>query len=641
LLTLGYASIAKADGWTGRAEFSGYFSNLGEPPSCPYSMRGANNCGGADDNANLALPSDGSCGGSPDALPAACINSVTSLVDLLKRYNAASDERLHASSAFIVQTMLGRDGNQANANGGRNISAADWAEVTRRLNAAQSQGLIHWNEVTTTPDRTYAVYNPTQNNGDVTHYSGDPQTDPAIVIYDSGGFKRYVLFRPCANPGGSLLGLVAANYGLTASLVPGAGTPPFTTGPNNGIIQPGVQYYLTPKVTNPDNTNAEAFYMEIESLNPAYVVNAGFARPGGQDTGGSYRASGCSSGVDPCWDWAYGSGLAGPSTSVQTDGASFTIRASAPQGTRVCFRLEVRPSDPSGGTLDVPSASGSYCFLVYSPVYPTVVGNSGDVHAGGGICGTMYKIGSVTGNVNAVGSRGAYVVSANSPAGIDDFGSNNADTSTVLNLGKTGRYSSICREDLWRAAQGYMGGFATIPAGSHDVGNPSEFNPAYDVYFASGTISLHGVISRKMTIVGSLGGDINIDGPLTIDNSTPYTRQDLPSLGLISHGNINMHAKDSSGAFLTQVSAYMFADGNIDTCVEADARCETPPLVINGFLMAGGLRFHRLGPSGARGAQMAEEVNLNPQIYLNPPKLFDASIDGVLLNGQGEGRPLF
>jgi hypothetical protein len=64
-------------------------------------------------------------------------------------------------------------------------------------------------------------------------------------------------------------------------------------------------------------------------------------------------------------------------------------------------------------------------------------------------------------------------------------------------------------------------------------------------------------------------------------------------------------------------------------------------LVVNGFFMAHDILFNRLGRPNTNGNQLAEQVILNPQLYLNPPMFFDAAADAVLLHGQGEQQPLF
>jgi hypothetical protein len=131
------------------------------------------------------------------------------------------------------------------------------------------------------------------------------------------------------------------------------------------------------------------------------------------------------------------------------------------------------------------------------------------------------------------------------------------------------------------------------------------------------------------------GGDLTIANSIRLDGAA-YVRSSVPSLGVIASGNILIPAA------VTQVDAYLFSNGTIDTCQEATVlACSTVPLLVNGFLMGRTISFHRSGLTGTTGSQVAERVTLNPQIYLNPPTLFDASVDGVILENQGERQPLY
>jgi hypothetical protein len=127
-----------------------------------------------------------------------------------------------------------------------------------------------------------------------------------------------------------------------------------------------------------------------------------------------------------------------------------------------------------------------------------------------------------------------------------------------------------------------------------------------------------------------------------VRSNAPYAAHNVPSLGVITPGDIVIPQA------ITNVDAYLFANKNIDTCIEGTSLvaatrklCATAPLAVHGFLMAHDILFHRLGPANTKGIQPAEIVTLSPQIYLNPPKFFDFTIDGNFANGQGEKQPLF
>ena len=106
--------------YAGRAEYYGYFLNQpdyhgGVVLPVLYS--------------NQAIPND--------------INTVALLVQVLKDANNSSNKQRITGSAFIVNTMLNRNGGDAGVI--KDISDKDWEEVTNRLNDRQSRGLINWN----------------------------------------------------------------------------------------------------------------------------------------------------------------------------------------------------------------------------------------------------------------------------------------------------------------------------------------------------------------------------------------------------------------------------------------------------------------------------------------------------------------
>jgi len=125
-----------------------------------------------------------------------------------------------------------------------------------------------------------------------------------------------------------------------------------------------------------------------------------------------------------------------------------------------------------------------------------------------------------------------------------------------------------------------------------------------------------------------------IDRRIVLDTTSRPARQ-VPSLGIISARDILIPAA------VTQVDAYLYSAAAIDTCSEESSACATPPLLINGFLMGSSIRLNRIGPANTTGVQSAERVVLNPQIYLNPPDIFDATAAEGNPSGLGEQPPLY
>ena len=214
-----------ADVWGGQGPYTGYFSNI--VTGDPYCNQFPGQCSGGD--VNDVLPPI-TCNGDTEALPGAagCIDNVHNLITLLRGANSAgSASRKHASSAFIYWTLLGKQRAFANANGGRDptgynipgVPSNGWTALELLLNAelADGQITINWHEWSTEFPRTYSMFDPGSNQADVAYDKGDgSQTGFSIVIRNKAGKRLYTLFRACANPGGTLLGLPALdNWGLT------------------------------------------------------------------------------------------------------------------------------------------------------------------------------------------------------------------------------------------------------------------------------------------------------------------------------------------------------------------------------------------------------------------------------------------
>jgi hypothetical protein len=360
------------------------------------------------------------------------------------------------------------------------------------------------------------------------------------------------------------------------------------------------------------------------------------------------NASLCSGGYNPTWGNPLSSPLVPggiPGNQAMTySGQTFscTLPAATANGTEVCFKDHILPetaNNPAGIDSDPPDA----CYLVQNPIkYPSVVGLNGDVQAGNGTCGSAVpNTGNVEGDPKA-NSYGQYVVSAN--GNISNFGSNGTTGagSGLLDLGNTGGYGAVCRENLYSAANVYFTeagtSFTQEPPGTYDISGWSG------VYYINGTAHLCGTVNNLTTVVeqdpaSTLyfgGGGCAADGGNTQLTATINPASSVPSLGVIAAGNIAIDAGT------TRVDAYLFANGTIDTCDTSSGGDCNSILNVNGFLMGKDLLFNRLGPLNAIGQQSGEIITLNPQIYLNPPPFFtSAAADSDNLEGLGEKPPLF
>ena len=636
-----------------RPDFGGYYSNLifGGTALCAYSQRGANNCLGAGNTENFVLPP---ADGTPDglgslALPCTAgppvfnpatgnynITSVSTFVLMLQTYNVSGDIRKVASSAFIIHTLLGRTGDQANLAGGRTISAADWIDVTARLNAAT----IDWScsRGATGRFRTFSGYLSASNQADVVYYDSiaNPQVGPAIVI--SSGGSLYTLFRECANPSGESQGLPPAAFGvtLTASSNPAAAAPPPpAVGPNRAPVQAGQAVDISASLQNGGPADSIPGVLQV-------MFPAGFATapcPGTCPSPGQSAFSGYSSAQGfrqgstilaaigtRNWFWNINPL---PASIAPAGTVNFVVPPTATPGAQFTVDVYYSPSDLAGGVQHV-----ALLFRVVSKRVPGIAALNGDVHAGG--CG--LPPGVVGGRVatDPTGtSYGQYVVSSTIAGPISNFKSDNGAPGNSLRLGQAGNYSQLCRKDLLTAAidgRPSPGQAQVINTSTWDVtGKQGVW------YFDGNELQISGTVNQLLTIVAT-GGDVRFAGNTILEPTINYSAHSVPSLGVIAAGNILV---DPS---VTKVDAYLFANGTINTCDSpvVVVGCSVPNvLTVRGFLMANNIIFGRLGDFNTNGAVNSEIVVLNPQIYLNPPKYFDGSVDETLLLGQGERAPRF
>ena len=108
-----------------------------------------------------------------------------------------------------------------------------------------------------------------------------------------------------------------------------------------------------------------------------------------------------------------------------------------------------------------------------------------------------------------------------------------------------------------------------------------------------------------------------------------------PSFGIIASGDVAFQSN------VTRVDAYVFTNGNINTCPPNKSPECANKLTVNGFLMSKSLTLNRFGfLAGLSQATVGEYVQLTPQLYLNPPPLFEASGGANSLKSLGERPPL-
>lgn len=538
-------------------------------------------------------------------------------------YNTGDYLNAPVRASVTINTMMGIHGDDPRFNGPSatrwengvalaKANFATWESVVRSYDNGSIPGAsIEWNATEFIPDGTTDVLG--VSSGITGQFLPESMwdaitatTEPVMIFHNPDG-SRMTIMKICGNltgeqtPFPSLYWQHQAQIGWTApaSVPPGSPGSPATLSP----AEPG-QGTLTFEGTARNSGSSTS--------------------PGGTLTGILIRTP--PSG--PAVSTPLASGGFGPVASGGTSSAlPFSYNAvGTAEGTVLCFVVQVSPETI---TNPGPVSSSQMCYIVHNPRYPVVEGHSGDIHAGGNVCASTLPAGS--GNINGSSSGlsyGDYVVAGSGM--VSAFGSNGGATDK-LTIGRTGSYSQVCRPDLVAAAIKYHA--ESAPPTINGVVNVANLDPASDIFYSTGgTLKLSGQFTRKVTIV-ALSGTIEINGNLTAPPGT-YTSAQQPSLGIISAGDITIRSGTS------RIDAYLFSNGTIDTCVESNSSCS--PLTVNGFLMSHTLNLKRRGQAGTDGRQPGEIVNLSPQIYLNPPKLFNGISDtNRRLQGEGERAPLF
>lgn len=550
----------------------------------------------------------------------AYVGDVGSLIGLLQGKYASPVNNDHTSAAFIVNTMLGRSFGDPAKN--RSISAADWAELTARMNASN----INWDE-----GYTFCTNSMFQDIDDDAFYDSpigclgpsslDEDKFPvgnSIVFRDSAGNVTYALRKFCGNPVGDNPGLpvpAVPNVQLNASgnmTDVHVGDMPIVSfnlhNAGSGPSGNGVTQIMVP----PGGAVSTAAGTWGQAVSGGFIPpSPGFRSPPPDYIPGA---------TGPNWYWDnFGIGPGG----TLFGALQFTVTAAAVPGTDI--NMEVYYVGWGGPASEVRHVTVT--FHVVSLRTPNISATNSDVHAGD--CASAIG-GSVSGSG---GSVGQYVVAAN--GGIGGFTSNTGNTK--LNLGAGGGYTRLCRTNLYAAAWADYGGSSqVIPGSTFDVTGKS----GVWYYTNTGTpLTLTGSagVNGLLTVVSA--GSVRIGAGVVASGVAVADPHDIPSLGVIANGNISILPN------VTNVSAYLFANGTIFTCEGAVTGSASPAcnneLTLSGFLMAGAIQFGRGGITNTNGSPNTEKISMNPAIYLNPPRYFDASVDNINLEGQGERAPLF
>lgn len=368
---------------------------------------------------------------------------------------------------------------------------------------------------------------------------------------------------------------------------------------------------------------------------------------------------------------------------VVGDSASVPVPA-LPDGSRICFYARVNPGQ--GNNVDPPSVPDYYsrndvaippyeapinqpndrCYEIENPRYPYLTTTKGDIHAGGGMGFAVNcpnpagSSPSITGRTNgAVGSVSEYVLSVGQTlpdsSYIGSFGSKlNPAPGSELTFGNQpgrGKYGTICRPPLATAAEAYQPELE-ISGASFAISSlvlntavkmtPTSIGPSGNpaITLVGGPTLLRGTLYVR--------GDVYISSNVLPPPLPAYSRNNLPTFGLIATGNIYIQPN------VTSLYGFYFAGGQIDTCRNNFANTPdiTAPgqasvcgnlLTVRGLMMAESFKFRRTGnPAASSGLDKSEEVNFGGEVFLAPPPAFNDFISprATRQNYQGERPPL-
>lgn len=541
-----------------------------------------------------------------------------------------SQKRDVAGSAFLVHTLLGRNGDSGVT---RTISDSDFNTLRERLNALQAAGRINWNTTicaggTNTLAMGIPAGNAANRQVDILRsvYNG---CEAGVVMTDASG-REYKIFHRCANPVGdpATLDMPTSNFNLDP-----------TMGLNKTSAEGGETVTLDPGVNNSGTTASTSVEWRVTT----FRLNQGVAIPGGGINGNvptTHYGNGASN-VELLASQSPRAFQRG-STSLATSVAAQSI-GDFPVGTRVCFALSVRPythSDANSWRHSVP-----ICIVISKKPKVQVLG--GDLIVGRGgtanivtssstktVGGSARTFGSwseygiiASGQVTSMASGAGYSGGAelNAPCNLSilTFSNVRAGAANCVNIDKPGGYSNV----------------RSLPdIGSRLVGQTAlGANPSVDVYSsttgsysASGTVTVsasQAIPVGKWVVINAPDATVNITSNIQYTTDTLNSLADIPQVVIIAN-RINIAAS------VTRVDAWLIASGtqgSIYTCGDVpiatnlNSNVCNQQLVVNGPVVARHIYLHRTagsdgtssGTSNAADAGRAAEVfNLRPDAYL-------------------------
>lgn len=540
------------------------------------------------------------------------MGNVSQFVATIRGHNRGADAQNRMGAAFIVHSLLGRSGDQANAAGGINVSDGDFATLEQRLNGLS----INWNATVCSDGiDTMAVASGGQRD---TLRNPIPinRCEAGILFSDSSG-HQYKIFKRCANPVGDTQVLDSLNYSLD---------PVMNVSPDSG--EGGSTATLSPTVTNSGSSNSPS---NIEWQITNFTVAPGGSIPGGNGN----------SGQAPVTYYANGATViqSGSSTFIRGPNALAAnphTMGDPAVGSRVCYALSVRPFSQSTGANWRHSPPD--CVTIAKKPKLQVTGS--DVIVGKGQTSTIVTSSttkSLSGVNRTFGSWSEYAIAASgqvtsmaSGAGYSGGGTNNTFCAvSLLTFSNTTAGQASCTGSTQMG--GYANGKSLPDVGARLIATSSlGSNPSLNLanmtkgaYAATGnvTISSSGPIAKgKWIVINAPTATVTITGNINYTTDTLQKLTDIPQVVIIANT-----IRIAGG--VTNIDAWLIANGatgNIITCSDVSAATQltaancNQKLTVNGPVAARHLYLYRTAGAGTGGqsGDPAEVFNLRPDAYL-------------------------
>ena len=535
-----------------------------------------------------------------------------------------------AGAAFIVHTLLGRNGDQANMNGGRwGVSNADLDSFADRIRAAS----VNFHASACADGRnTLSGTNPLSDtnfdNIDIMRtndygigyecYYGN-----IITITDSSG-NVYNINKDCGNPFGRMDTIEASNFELK---------PTITVSPSSGEY--GAVISIDAAVNNDSTVSKTASNSTKWSIRRVIISPTGSIKSSDVNDQSAETYFGGNEVVNSAANHSSGQSFSLGVTSLSSEIPEQRV-PDEPVGTRICYTLSVDPYRHDSTKYS--HAMSSSCLVVSKRPKVQVIGGDllvGRVMEGASAISTRVVTGTTANPSGVFGSWSEYGVVATGPVTGMASGAGYVG-------GAGGPYNLLTFTNVptVSSCSGMVGCYTFK---SNILPNVSQLFPvnASTPFIASGSLDaspqgIYGVsgsalnintssISGKWMVINAPNADVTISGNITYDNGPLTSFGQIPQLIIIAR---NITIADA----VTQVDSWLISPGKVNAGTVTNGvirTCQTPAasitagvcntkLQVNGPVVANRLIMLRTAGSGPGkdAGDPAEVFNTRPDAYL-------------------------